>query len=501
MARIAAASLPLAAALALAAPGPAQAAECAWAFPVGTQPESPAPLADNHPVGGMNLPEYGAHLGGDYWSGGGCTDLGQPVYAAADGEIVEIVDNLGSYLDVVVIRHAVPEIGPIYTMYGHIARDPGLSEGAKVARRQKIGEIADVLQYFSPCHLHFEILNESAYQNGPFCSGCQNAGYHVSPGYDQKKGVTKGTAVSGDEYLEVNDGVADNRWYFTDAFVEARLDQTCGACGDGMCDAGEDFENCPADCDPCQWIPPPGTTLGEDGPCFSSGGNPKYWYPAQDAGHDGSLLWTHTTDSDMVDNYGVWELVFQESGDYEVEIYADPAYAQSKEAAYIVAHAGVQDVVAVDQGAAGGWASLGIFHFNAGGGQSLRLNDNTGEPFADKVQIVFDAVRVTRVGEPDTTSGGDTSTSGGSTSTSGSDGGSSDGGSGSGGGDGGATDTGGSGDSAGSSVSESGFSASVGGDGEAAPDGCACRSAGGRGSLAPLGLLGLVALIRRRRRV
>lgn len=203
---------------------------CEFSYPVGDE-RTAAPLENNHPVGGMNLPDFGAHLGADFWSGLGCTDLGQSVYAVADGEVVEIVDALGSYLDVVVIRHEVDDIGNVYSMYGHIARDDALVEGALVERRQQIGTIADVLAYFSPCHLHFELLNEAAYQNGPFCSGCEAAGYHVSPGYDRQTGVQEGThPTSGDRYLDVlNDGVDGNHWFFVNDFVDARIDKVCVA--------------------------------------------------------------------------------------------------------------------------------------------------------------------------------------------------------------------------------------------------------------------------------
>lgn len=227
---------------------PARAGECDWSFPVGAAPESPAPLSNNHPVNGNNLPAYGAHLGADFWSGGGCTDLGQAVFAVADGQVVEIVDALGSYLDVVVIRHQVQDIGNVYSMYGHIERDGALSEGQMVEARQKIGEIDDVLAYFSPCHVHVELLNEAAYQDGPFCNGCANAGFHVSPGYDQNQGVTLGTDVTGDDYIEVNDGIAGNRWYFVSEFLEARVGMECGSCGDGVCDPGETAQSCPEDC-------------------------------------------------------------------------------------------------------------------------------------------------------------------------------------------------------------------------------------------------------------
>jgi hypothetical protein len=370
---------------------------CAWAYPVGDGPLSPAPLANNHPVGGMNLPAYGAHLGGDYWSGGGCTDYGRTVYAAADGEIVEIVDGLGSYLDVVVIRHEDPEVGAVYTMYGHIARDAGLSEGQPVDYRQPIGIIDDVLAYFSPCHLHFEIFSDEGYQQGPFCNGCAAAGYHVSPGYDQQAGVTAGADPGGDTWIEVNDGIAGNRWYHTNPFIDARLDATCGRCGDGTCDAGEGFDDCPADCPPCALIPPEGGTLDESGACFQAGGSPEYWNVEAGTGFEGTLRWTHATDSEIVDNYGVWTLAFAEAGQYRLEVYVEPGSADTQMAAYQVAHAGGTDVVLVDQSSGSGWTLVGEHAFAAGGGQSVRLDDNTGEPFATMTRIVFDGVRLTRL--------------------------------------------------------------------------------------------------------
>lgn len=239
-------------------------AECGWNFPVGSEPTvSPAPLYDGHPVKGGNfLDSYGWHLGGDYWSGGGCTDLGEPVYAVADGEIVEIVDALGSYLDVVVIRHDVPELGNIYSMYGHLAREGGLSEGDLVTAGQPIGTIADVTQYFTPCHVHFEILSEAAFEQGPFCNGCAGVGYHVSPGYDLMAGVTDGQESTGDLYIEINDAIEGNRWYYTDEFIEARLGQDCSECGNAICEPDEDPITCPVDCDPGGET---GTTTGDTG--------------------------------------------------------------------------------------------------------------------------------------------------------------------------------------------------------------------------------------------
>ncbi|MEM7154700.1 MAG: peptidoglycan DD-metalloendopeptidase family protein [Myxococcota bacterium] len=376
---------------------------CPWAYPIGDSAVSPAPLFNGHPVGGGNLPNLGVHLGADYWSGGGCTDLGQTVYAVADGEIVEIVDGLGSYLDVVVIRHEDASAGTVYSMYGHISREAGLAEGQLVDYRQPIGFIDDVLAYFSPCHLHFEILNEQAYQQGPFCNGCAAAGFHVSPGYDQQAGVVAGMDPSGDTWLDVDDGIADNRWYHTDAFIDARLDATCGECGDGICEGNETYDECPADCPPCALIPPEGGTLDETGACFFAGGDPTYWNVDNDTGFESSLRWTHTTDSTIVDNYGIWSLAFAEAGQYRLEAWIEPGSADTELASYQVRHAGAMDTVVVDQSAGDGWVTLAEYEFAAEGDQWIRLDDNTGEAFSTMTRIVFDGIRLTRL---DPTPGG-----------------------------------------------------------------------------------------------
>ena len=62
----------------------------------------------------------------------------------------------------------------------------------------------------------------------------------------------------------------------------------------------------------------------------------------------------------------------------------------------------------IDQTAVDGWQSLGEIDFAMGGMQSIHLGDNTGEAEAQNVQLVFDAVRLTRV----TDDGGDGSGSG-----------------------------------------------------------------------------------------
>ena len=54
----------------------------------------------------------------------------------------------------------------------------------------------------------------------------------------------------------------------------------------------------------------------------------------------------------------------------------------------------------LDQTAMAGFQHLGDFFFAAGGGQSVYLEDNTGEPLADQITLAFDAIRVTPVEDP-----------------------------------------------------------------------------------------------------
>ena len=140
---------------------------------------------------------------------------------------------------------------------------------------------------------------------------------------------------------------------------------------------------------------------------------------------DGDLLWTHAT-ATAEQNFGEWQFNFAEAGHYKVEVYTAAAFAQSKKASYVIHASGVDQTVKVDQSASDGYQSLGEFDFAAGAHQFVHLGDSTGEPVADNVQLVFDAVRVTR------TDGGMGSGSGSDMTPPGGDGGCSTGGSGAG---------------------------------------------------------------------
>lgn len=194
----------------------------------------------------------------------------------------------------------------------------------------------------------------------------------------------------------INGNVDTDRWNGTKAQLMAFLGPP-GTCGDGTCGAGEDNDSCPADCAPCATIDAAGGTIDDGDACFVEGGPTDFMRHVSTAGDDGDLIWTHATESATEANFGQWNLFLAEAGHYRVEAYTSAAFAQSKQAKYVV-HAGTDDhSTTLDQTAVDGWQSLGEFDFAAGGKQWVHLSDNTGEPSASNVQLVFDAVRLTRL--------------------------------------------------------------------------------------------------------
>ena len=104
-----------------------------------------------------NAQDYGEnrHLGEDWnKTSGGDTDCGEPVFAAADGEIVLATDAGPGWGNVVIIEHTASNGTKVRSLYGHlqsITRTAG-----SVSRREQIGTIGNADGRYK-CHLHFEI--------------------------------------------------------------------------------------------------------------------------------------------------------------------------------------------------------------------------------------------------------------------------------------------------------------------------------------------------------
>ncbi|MDX9913855.1 MAG: peptidoglycan DD-metalloendopeptidase family protein [Candidatus Moranbacteria bacterium] len=155
------------------------------------------------------------HLGQDYVMDSGNGDgnaAGEPVYAVANGTIVEVMNNQNTsygwcdndhhgWGPVVVIRHenrdgfntsgsivtgsCDTETNPtvIYSLYGHLSKTSiqNLQIGQTVAKGQYLGELGDYYaipseQPWSTNHLHFEFKDEVGYTEGTWYKTPANEG-------------------------------------------------------------------------------------------------------------------------------------------------------------------------------------------------------------------------------------------------------------------------------------------------------------------------------------
>lgn len=128
------------------------------------------PLADGFdlPVGKPNAEGYyvfrgyypNGHLGEDWnGSGGGDSDLGDPVYATAGGVVVFSEDYLRGWGNVVIVRHSYLDengrVALVDSLYGHLDRRM-VRKYQLVQRGQQLGTIGTAHGKYA-AHLHFEM--------------------------------------------------------------------------------------------------------------------------------------------------------------------------------------------------------------------------------------------------------------------------------------------------------------------------------------------------------
>jgi murein DD-endopeptidase MepM/ murein hydrolase activator NlpD len=133
------------------APEPAQPPRCdGFDLPVG--PPDGAGYYDAQPFG------VNDHLGNDY-NGvrGGDSDLGDPVYAIADGRVGEATDHGGGWGNVVRIAHGCgDEPGQaVESLYAHLDAI-AVVPGQAVRRGDRIGTIGTAGGHYA-AHLHLEL--------------------------------------------------------------------------------------------------------------------------------------------------------------------------------------------------------------------------------------------------------------------------------------------------------------------------------------------------------
>ena len=148
--------------------------------------------------------------------------------------------------------------------------------------------------------------------------------------------------------------------------------------------------------EPCGITAPAGGIIDNDAPCFRLLGNISTWRTEQ-AGHGGTLHWTYAYDGAQPDGYARWTLHFQEPGLYQLEVYLEEEFAESRQARYVIQSGGSQQEIRLDQSAASGWRPLGEFRFAGDDQEWVEVYDNTGEPFSERLRFVADALRLTRL--------------------------------------------------------------------------------------------------------
>ncbi len=146
--------------------------------------------------------------------------------------------------------------------------------------------------------------------------------------------------------------------------------------------------------DRCAALPADGV-IDQRSACYLAAGDPRYWRREVTAGYGGGLEWTLTTSDAAPANFAQWIVKTGRAGRYHVDVNLDGGiFGRSKQAPYVISHAGLVDTVVVDQTSASGFVALGDFDFAGSGDEHIMLGDNTGEASSTATKLMFDAVRV-----------------------------------------------------------------------------------------------------------
>ncbi|MGB6269522.1 MAG: M23 family metallopeptidase [Olleya sp.] len=126
------------------------------------------------PVGKPNAVNYynaqkfqeNLHLGDDWnGKGGGNTDLGDPIYAIANGYVSLAEDYKGGWGNIIRIIHYNPDATKVESLYAH-CKDIFVKKGDYITKGTKIGSIGTADGAYL-AHLHLEIRDNIGLPIGP----------------------------------------------------------------------------------------------------------------------------------------------------------------------------------------------------------------------------------------------------------------------------------------------------------------------------------------------
>lgn len=138
--------------------------------PMGT--ETGGLTYNAQPFWEMNERRGGRHFGDDLNGIGGMnSDLGDPVFAAADGRVIYAGEPSSGWGNTLIVAHKTKDDRSLHTMYAHLDR-MDVAVGTTVARGERIGRVGTANGNY-PAHLHFEIRESDGADIG--------VGYSLNP--------------------------------------------------------------------------------------------------------------------------------------------------------------------------------------------------------------------------------------------------------------------------------------------------------------------------------
>ncbi|MGB0388644.1 MAG: peptidoglycan DD-metalloendopeptidase family protein [Ardenticatenaceae bacterium] len=283
----------------------------------------------------------GAWAPGEDWNllTGYDSDLGEPVYAVANGRVVTS-DHFPIWGNIIVIEHQLPNRKRVWSQYAYLDQRQ-VEQGEWVKRGDQIATIGKGEKGTVYAHLHFEIRQRDLPPNNWF------------------------PMVANREQVIIN-------YLNPSAFIKNHQ-KSYSRWGHEFIIDSEDTNN----------------LLGR----FQRADVP-YWFNVPFGLH-GSTLWTYAS-SEREENWAYWIPKLRQRGRYEVFAFVPRSHANTRNAEYTIRHQDGDSRVLLSQyHFADEWVSLGVYRFQAGESAFVRLTDVTGEPLhiVYERKIAFDAIK------------------------------------------------------------------------------------------------------------